>query len=147
MGRILAFVGFTALWIQYLRGGAQVRSGAGIFAGALVMMSFVVPHVSSIDLGVFLAAYLVLGAELYSHSRKFILLGSSFLLMTAHPYAMEILFGGGHPNVSNLVEGPLQISLQFLQPAAYGLYILAGLSVFVVLQPMNRLRDVYLRSR
>lgn len=142
-GRLLAAGGFVLLWVQYLRDGSRTRSGAGIFAGSLVMVMLIIQSASNMDLAACLAAYLVLGPELYGRSREFILLGLSFLLVTIHPYAMELLVGGGHFNLVDLVGGPLQPLLQLLQPAVYGLYILAGLSVFVVFKPANEPGIIY----
>jgi hypothetical protein len=142
-GRVLIAVGFGLLWVQYLRNGSPNNTGSGVFAGSLVMIMVVIQQASNMDLAVCLAAYLVLGPELYSHDRGFELLGLSFLLTTIHPYAMEVIAGGGHVNLISLTDGTLQTLLQFLQPAVYGLYILMGLSVFVVLQHTLESRDIY----
>ena len=143
IGRLLAAGGFVLLWIQYLRDGEKSHSGAGVFAGSLVMVMFVIQGASNMDLAACLAAYLVLGSELYGSSREFALLGFSFLLTTVHPYAMELLVGGGHFNLISITSVPLQPLLQFLQPATYGLYILAGLSMLVVFQPVNETSTIY----
>lgn len=145
-GRLFTAGGFALLWIQYLRDGSRTRSGAGVFAGSLVMVLFVIQGASNMDLAACLAAYLVLGPELYGRSREFALLGLSFLLTTVHPYAMELLVGGGHINLVSTVSGPAQPLLQLLQPATYGLYILAGLSVLVVFRPPSEPRAIYSRN-
>jgi hypothetical protein len=98
------------------------------------------------DLAACLAAYLVLGPELYGRSREFSLLGLSFLLTTVHPYAMELLVGSGHINLVSIVTGPPQSLLQLLQPATYGLYILAGLSVLIVFRPPSEPGAIYSAS-
>jgi hypothetical protein len=135
LGRLLAFAGFTSLWIQYLRAGTQTRDGVGVFSGSLVMVMFVIQQASNMDLAVCLAAYLVLGPELYDRGWGFKWLGLSFILLTIHPYAMEVIVGAGHINLISLVNGPPQTLLQFFQPAVYGLYILAGLSAIVIFKP------------
>lgn len=143
VGKLLVAVGFGLLWIRYLQTGSDTTIGSGVFAGALVMVMFVIQQASNMDLAVCLAAYLVLGSELYSHDRGFELLGLSFLLTTIHTYGMEVIAGGGHINLLSMTDGTLQLLLQFLQPAAYGLNILAGLAVFVVLQHSFESRDIY----
>jgi hypothetical protein len=143
VGRLLAAGGFALLWIQYLRSGSRVHNGAGVFAGSIVMVMFVIQGASNMDLATSLAAYLVLGPQLYGRSREFGLLGLSFLLTTVHPYAMELLVGSGHVNLTNIISGSLQPLLQLLQPATYGLYILAGLSVLVVFQPNDEPGAIY----
>jgi hypothetical protein len=142
LGRFLAFVGFASLWVQYLRSNAQTRDAVGVFSGSLVMVMLLIQQASNMDLAVCLAAYVVLGPELYDRGRGFKMLGVSFILMTVHPYAMEVLVGAGHINLITLTNGPSQILLQFLQPAVYGLYILAGLSAFVVFRPVTESKRI-----
>lgn len=140
LGRVTAALGFAGLWVLYLRRGATDDDAIGLVAASVVLVPFVIQQATNIDLAVLLVAYLVVGAELYNRGseRSVTALAVSFLLCHGHWYVLEVAVGDGHVNLLDVVPSVIIPLLQFLQPAAYALYVVAALSVLVVLRRRRR---------
>jgi hypothetical protein len=125
VARVLTAVPVLWVWMRHARRGDGPE--APMFALTVVMLFTILQSTTLIDLGLALAAFVVLGAHLYrARGWPFALVGGSFLLVHAHTYAMELLVGNGHANLAGMLGG--HPALKLLQPAVYGvaaLYVLA----------------------
>jgi len=99
------------------------------YSAGLLMLWF--PVGSVVDLAMVLAAVVVLGFRIYVHGTDLamIALGVSFLLMHVHPYFMEFFVGAGPLYIQSLYdyEQLILTVIPYLQPAMWGLIVLAGL--------------------
>jgi hypothetical protein len=116
------------VWVRYVRGRSD--HDVPLFALSIVMLFTLLQSTTLIDLGLALAAFVVLGVHCYrADGWPFALLGLAFLLAHAHTYAMEVLVGSGHPNLAGILDGePL---LKLLQPAVYAVGLLYALGLWL----------------
>ncbi|MUV58297.1 glycosyltransferase family 87 protein [Halogeometricum sp. CBA1124] len=126
--RLLSVLPVAWVWARYVRGRSDYD--VPLFALSIVMLFTLLQSTTLIDLGLALAAFVVLGVHCYrADGWPFALLGLSFLLAHAHTYAMEVLVGNGHPNLAGMLDGePL---LKLLQPAVYAVGLLYLLSLWL----------------
>jgi len=121
VARLLSVLPVAWVWSRYVRG--RTDFDVSLFVLTIVMQFTLLQSTTLIDLGLVLAAFVVLGVHCYEDGGwPFALLGLSFLLAHTHTYAMEVLVGNGHTNLAVIFDGePL---LKLLQPAVYGVAFL-----------------------